>query len=144
MKKMANIVLALFAALSVFMFVSCSSGSGVFTAEQLSKKDWKEFKGTWEIVMKSTFAGEENEPETDEITIENEDDFKEFIDGLKSFDEEVSQTEVEDEELGKVTISGDTKGFNYSKGKLSRKIKITMALLGEEMSVDMELIATRK
>ena len=133
MKKMANIVLALFAALSVFMFVSCGSGSGVFTAEQLSKKDWKGFKGTWEIVMKSTFAGEENEPETDEITIENEDDFKEFIDGLKSFDEEVSQTEVE-----------DTKGFNYSKGKLSRKIKITMALLGEEMSVDMELIATRK
>ncbi len=147
MKKITRAFLTLLAALSVLMFVSC--GDSVLSARQISKKNWKEFKGTWEVSYSINYGADDDiESDTEEIVIEDKDDFEDFVEILTQFEAELGVEDFDDSEIkdmgGSVKITGDKKGFKYSNGSLSREIGISMNLLGQNIDMKAKFSAKKK
>lgn len=121
---MKKLFMAVLAVLSVFALASC--GEKVMTADEIAKLDWKDFEGKWESSFSLTGAGDDDESDTETDEIEDADDFEKFAKGLKAMDEQVAGLSLlgslAQAAGGSFTLSGDTAGYRYSKGSITREV----------------------
>ena len=136
MKKFLNRFLL--CALLVFQGLLCACSGRLLQAEDIGRRPLADLAGDWHLSYRTVIDEAETSDDFD-LSVENEQDVLELVNGLKMFDGMVSGHEIADG----VKVRGDVGGWRYSRGRISRTLYFDSVADGQKMSAKIELVCLR-
>ena len=142
MKNVTKLLAVIFAA---FVFVSC--GLKTYSAEEL-KQFGDELKGTWTVTC-TIDANGDVDTDTEEVTLETDEEIDAFIEHLATFQDGIGRDYVNDEferlakeADGKYKVTG-VNAYTYKEGVIALNVSVEVIMSEQKYTATISFLAVK-